>query len=281
MIKREDCTCRPSELQRPQSVQSSKIYPECRQGTEEWLLQRVGKITSSQGPYLIGHYGCRLFQESWDCIQKCIPERARMLPNFERGKQFESEAAKHFKRISDIKLAESPFIPHRRDANYGAMPDRIFYIIRNLIEDESVKNVIELKGKIILEIKTRALGYPEPLTYINGSHVVQCMIKMYCLPDVPGCLLLSYVPENKRFSLFLIKRDEVFIKALKNVCNGILKQENISILFLSESIHSNELCNSVLSKIPNFENILPLRQWANNIAARSPKVQLTPIVLND
>ena len=51
--------------------------------------------------------------------------------------------------------------------------------------------------------------------------------------------------------------------------------------FLSESIHSNELCNSVLSKILNSENKLPLRQWANNIAARSPQVQLTPIVLND
>ena len=72
VIKREDCTCRPSELQRPQSVQSSKIYPEYRQGTEEWLLQRVGKITSSKGPYLIGLYGRRLFQESWDCIQKCM-----------------------------------------------------------------------------------------------------------------------------------------------------------------------------------------------------------------
>ena len=103
------------------------------------------------------------------------------------------------------------------------------------------------------------------------------MIQMCCLLDVPGCLLLSYVPENKRLSLFLIKRDEVFIKALKNVCSGILKQENISILFLSESIHSNELCNSVLSKIPNFENILPLKQWANNIAARSPKSNSLPL----
>ena len=217
---------------------------------EEWSLQRVGKVTSSKGPlfnrtlwpsFISGIVG--LYPKMYDWVsnnRECIPERVRMLPNF----------------------------------------DRIFYFNRNFIEDESGKNVIELKGKIILEIKTRALGYPEPLTYIHGSHIVQWMIQMCCLPDVPGCLLLSYIPKNKRFSLFLIKRDEVFIKSLKNVCNGILKQENISILFLSESIHSNELCNSVLSKIPNFKNILPLRQWANNIAARSPKAQLTPIVLN-
>ena len=53
---------------------------------------------------------------------------------FERGKQFESEAAKHFERISGIKLAESPFIPHRRDANYEASPDSIFYINKNFIK---------------------------------------------------------------------------------------------------------------------------------------------------
>ena len=99
VIKREDCTCRPSELQ---SVKSTEIYPEYRQGTEEWLLQRVAKITSSKEPYLIG-YGRREFQDSWECIQKCIPERVRMFLNFERGKQFESEAAMHFERISGIK----------------------------------------------------------------------------------------------------------------------------------------------------------------------------------
>ena len=133
--------------------------------------------------------------------------------------------------------------------------------------------LIELNGKYILEIKTRAVGSVKPLELINASHVCQCQLQMSCMPDVTATILLSYLPETKKFSMFLIKRDKPFVRTMMILCNSLLSQSDITCFIVFDNEFSRQL-SSLTGAVPDFDSIFPMRKWAKNIADETKQIVL-------
>ena len=149
-----------------------------KQGSNERYKQRVGKITSSKLPILIGLSGKNEFDKAWECIRNKVPEESKSFQNFKRGKIYESIAADTFEHFSGLKLSERPLILHPNDPeHYAASPDRILDVGSIFLQSYESDELIELNGKYILEIKTRDVGSVKPLELINASHVCQCSCK--------------------------------------------------------------------------------------------------------
>ena len=134
-------------------------------------------------------------------------------------------------------------------------------------------NVIELKGKFIIEIKTRAMGSSAPLQQINGCHILQCQFQMCCMPCVKGAILLSLCPESSNFLLFYIERDDIFIQAVMAVCDSVVASEHVLFDIAKEDESAGRLA-SMDGVVPNFESMLPVRSWANDLAKQTKRVFL-------
>ena len=182
-----------------------------KQDSNEWHRQRVGK---RKLPTLIGLSGKNEFHKAWKCIRNKVSEESKSFLNFKCGKIYESIAADTFEYSSGLKLSESPLILHPNDPeHYAASPERILDVGSIFLCDRT-----EWDHKYILEIKTRAVGSARPLELINASHVCQCQLQMSCTPDVTATILLLYLPETKKFSMFLIKRDKPFTRTMMILC---------------------------------------------------------------
>jgi hypothetical protein len=165
------------------------------------------------------------------------------------------------------------------DNNYGASPDRTF----NLCEDrlqffDVVTGAVydDLGDLCLLEIKTRAQGSLEPLAAITGSHVAQVQLQLECA-EAKSCVLQSYLPETKKSRYFLIMKNDSYITCFTNACNAIITNEKYSGPLVGGSKYALELHNSVTGQMPTFENLLPLRKWANDIASSSREIQFKRI----
>ena len=130
-----------------------------------------------------------------------------------------------------------------------------------------------MNGKYILEIKTRAVGSVKPLKQINTSHVCQCQLQMSCMSDVTATILLSYLPETKMFSMFLIKRDKPFIRTMMILYNSLLSLSDITCFVVFNHTFSRQL-SSPTGAVPDFDSILPMRKWAKNIADETKQIVL-------
>ena len=254
-------------------IQDPVLEVKQKQGSSEWFAARVGKITSSKISSLVGLNGRKELESAWYCVKEKIQEPSKHLANFERGKLFEPVAANAFQRSSGLLLVESPFVLHPKNpSRYGASPDRTFDTVSYPMHDIQ-GNVIELKVKFIIEIKTRAIGSSAPLQQINGCHILQCQFQMCCMPCVKGAILLSFLPESSNFSMFYIERDEVFIQAVMAVCDSVVASEHVSFDIAKEHGSVGRLA-SMDGVVPNFESILPIRSWANDLAKHTKRVFL-------
>ena len=206
-----------------------------KQGSNEWYRQRVGK---KKLPTLIGLSGKNEFHKAWKCIRNKVPEEGKSFLNFKCGKIYESIAADTFKYSSGLKLSESPLILNPNDPeHYAASPDRILEVGSIFLRSYKSDELIELDGKYILEIKTRAVGSVRPLELINASHVCQCQLQMSCMPGVTATILLLYLPETKKFSMFLIKRDKPFTRMMMILCVVTLHASSCSTTNFQGSYH--------------------------------------------
>ena len=71
---------------------------------------------------------------------------------------------------------------------------------------------------------------------------------MSCMPDVTATILLSYLAETKKFSMFLIKRDKPFLRTMMMLCNSLLSQSDITCFIVFDNEFSRHL-SLVLSLI--------------------------------
>ena len=98
------------------------------------------------------------------------------------------------------------------DNRFAASPDCIFEgeactMLTNVNNGEN----IQLVGKCLLEIKTRAEGQTEPLSSVTAAHVCQTELQMKCVGDkVNFTILQSFVPVSKKSKYFLITRNDRF-----------------------------------------------------------------------
>ena len=114
--KDDSCSSSPSD----RSFQNEKIiipllkkqnYLEVEQCSNEWRALRVGTITASKVPSLLGFNGVKEFDNGWFAIKNRIyehvlnPERSK-LPNFIRGKQQEQNAIQQFQNDSKMGVSQ-------------------------------------------------------------------------------------------------------------------------------------------------------------------------------
>ena len=95
-------------------------YVPVDQCTNDWRTLRVGIITASKVPALLGFCGMKEHDSAWFAIWNNIdksilnPKRSR-LPNFIRGKQEESNALAKFYEDSGFNIRECGYFKHPRD----------------------------------------------------------------------------------------------------------------------------------------------------------------------
>lgn len=78
-------------------------YIDVTQGTPEWLATRVGVITASKLPSLLGFCGNREFDSSLFCIHNKVDERIcrpKKFKDFQRGNSYEKEALQSFSELT-------------------------------------------------------------------------------------------------------------------------------------------------------------------------------------
>ena len=244
--------------------QNKENVTEVAQRSSEWFSKRIGKITSSKAPAVIGLQGKREFQETWDCIENKKAEPSKNFRNFHRGIIFEDEAAKCFASESAAVAVKCGLFILESDQFYGASPDRTFLgkTCKTLVDIKTGIQV-SLSGLCLLEIKTRCEGNLEPLSSVTGAHVAQIQLQEECA-QANVCILQSYVPETKKSKYFLIRKNNNFINAFKLCCNAILRKSKIDIISQDNMLAQKLL--GLSNQVPSFENLLPLRQWANEIA---------------
>ena len=88
----DHCPTEPS-LDEENTACLSTSFDTAKQRFEAWFSERVGKITSSKAPTVIGLYGKKEFCETWDCIKNKLPEETKNFRNFQRGITYEDDVA--------------------------------------------------------------------------------------------------------------------------------------------------------------------------------------------
>lgn len=225
-------------------------------------------------PALVGLCGTTQFLQSWCNVRSKVEEERKKFANYDRGIIFEPVAANHFQQMSGLNLNESPFVHHQRHPEiFGASPDRTF------VSDQFFLKYIDgtltpIAGNFILEIKTRALGGAKPLQAVTAAHVVQCQWQMCCMPEITAAVLMSYHPEMKTFTLFLINRNEMFISALETTYKALRSntEPKYALPHAADDTFASQL--SFIKGNIDFQAILPLRQWAGFIAKETVEVFL-------
>ena len=152
------CPTRPSSDKENMPCTSTSTDTS-KQRSEAWFSERVGKITSSKAPAVIGLYRKKEFSETWDCVKNKLPEPTKTFRNFQRGIIYEEAAAACFSAETGAKLSECGMFVLTSDYRFAASPDRIFdgeacSMLTNINTGEK----IQLAEKCLLEIKTKGRG---------------------------------------------------------------------------------------------------------------------------
>ena len=141
--------------QQPSLLLRSNYVP-VHQCTNDWRALRVGIITASKVPALLGFCEIKEFDSAWFALRNNIDEsilnpRRSKLPNFIRGKQEESNALAKFSEDSGFNISECGYFKHPRDKRFGASPD----------------GVSSGELEFLVEIKTRSLPNKSQLAKLN------------------------------------------------------------------------------------------------------------------
>ena len=115
--------------QQPSLLQRSNYVP-VHQCANDWRALRVGIITASKVPALLGFCGIKEFDSAWFAVRNNIDEsilnpRGSKLPNFIRGKQEETNALAKFSEDSGFNISECGYFKDPRDKRFGASPDGV------------------------------------------------------------------------------------------------------------------------------------------------------------
>jgi len=97
-------------------------YVDVAQGSSEWFTNRIGVITASKLPTLLGMNGHKEFDAAWFCINNKLDEstyRPKKFKNFERGKVYEKAALDNFTEVSGM----GPIINYHQLPKGGLVSD--------------------------------------------------------------------------------------------------------------------------------------------------------------
>jgi len=115
------------------------------------------------------------------------------------------------------------------------------------------------------------------LSSVTGAHIAQVQLQEECA-EANICILQSYVLECKKSSYFSIQKNDCFFSSFKNICDAVLNNEQIKCIPGQDmNHHCKKLQEALTNHVPDFETLLPLRQWANEIASSCIEVAFSPV----
>nr|XP_039254894.1 uncharacterized protein LOC120331803 isoform X2 [Styela clava] len=222
-------------------------YYDVKQRSQEWFKLRQGRFTASICGSLIGIYGNKEMDEAWMMLIPGSMGRKKNFLNFRRGIEHESIARKKFANDAGISCEECGFFSR---GVFGASPDGII-----------------CNKNYIVEIKTRAAQQDGPLSKVDKTHVIQAQVQMHCA-NATRCVLVSYHPETKISTYFLLCYDPEFIAILEMVLVAMKSDQPISPHRRwepSDDLHV-KLWEENICIVPNFKSLRSLRSWCTKSA---------------
>lgn len=232
-------------------------YVDVQQNSSQWLEQRKFKITGSKLPYLIGLYGLSKFEYMWDVVKNGTKEKdLSHITNIKRGQHFEKEALEYFEKQSKSVAKQCGFFIHPSNEKYGASPDALG------------------PSGILIEIKTRAINSAKALASLDSvpNYYIQCQLQMSCT-DAHSCILLSYHPESKSGEFFMIKRNDLILDMITDLCDSILHNKILPHWYYNDTKELKSIGQKAVGKRIDFELLKPLRTYVKKITKNLPKVK--------
>lgn len=198
------------------------------------------------------------FINYWDIVKNGKNEKdISKIHNIIRGHTYEKEAITYFEKISKASLNECGFYIHPSNILFGSSPDAIGPV------------------GIIVEIKTRAENSQGPIESLSKfpHYYVQCLLQMACT-DSHTCILLSYHPETQSGNFFAIKKDEVLINLIIDICESIIQNKPLECNYFGNA-DIEKLCSELneCSTIFNFIDLKPLRLYIKKLVKNIPLVE--------
>lgn len=174
------------------------------QGSENWFIKRLGKITASNVFTLRGNSKTRtslIMEKASEIITGVVPEQIKS-KDIDRGNELEPKAREMYIFMTDNKVIEIGFA--ELDIYTGASPDGI-------VNDGGL---IEIKCPRAKSFLTQIVGGIES---IDNMYIYQMQMQMYVL-NKNWC---DYVIYNEDFKnpihIIRIERNEVIITEIKEV----------------------------------------------------------------
>lgn len=174
------------------------------QGSENWFIKRLGKITASNVFLLRGNSKTRtslIMEKASEIITGVVPEQIKS-KDIDRGHELETKAREMYSFITDNEVNEIGFA--ELDKYTGVSPD-------GLVGDNGL---IEIKCPRAKGFLTQVVGSVES---IDKLYIYQMQMQMYVL-ERKWC---DYVIYNEDFKnnihIIRIERDENIITEIKEV----------------------------------------------------------------
>jgi putative phage-type endonuclease len=186
---------------------------ELEQGTDEWLLARLGKVTASRVADLMARTKSGYRSSRQNYLAEKVAERltGRSLPSFttaamHRGLELEPEARRVYVFERDVAVEEVGLIPHPKIENFAASPDGL------VTASNGEQGLVEFKVPLVAtHIATLRSGE------IDGGYYTQVQAQMSCTGR-PWTDFVSYCPDlPPKLQLFVkrVPRDEEMIRTLE------------------------------------------------------------------
>lgn len=200
------------------------------QGTAEWHVARLGKVTASR----IADVCAKIKNGEWGASRKnyaaqLICERLTGTPTssyvsteMQWGTDHEAEAKSSYEFLTDTTIVNVGFIEHPTMAMTGASPDGY------IGEDGG----IELKCPNSATHIETLLGGSTP-----GKYVLQCQWQMACKPEqrwVDYCSYDPRLPPSMRLFVQRIKRDNAKIAELESIVGTFLTEIKVTVAELTQ-----------------------------------------------
>mgnify|MGYP003678527267 CR=1 FL=1 len=188
------------------------------QGSENWFIKRLGKITASNVFMLRGNSKTRtslIMEKASEIITGVVPEQIKS-KDIDRGNELEPKAREMYNFITDNEVIEIGFA--ELDAYTGVSPD-------GLVNEDGL---IEIKCPRAKGFLTQIVG---GIDSIDKMYIYQMQMQMYVL----GKNWCDYVIYNEDFKspihIRRIERNEAIISEIKEVIERAIEdiKEIISI----------------------------------------------------
>lgn len=191
------------------------------QGTLEWKMERVAKVTASRVHTIVARQKNGSFYADREtyayelALERLTGEPTPKMVNefMEWGTRFEPEAANAYATTTFDEIAQIGFVPHPVIRFSGASPDR-------LVGDDGLAEFKCPSTKT--HINTLRSG-EVPKTYFS-----QMQWQMACMPERQWCDFVSYdprMPEKGRMFIKRVERDNLYIATLEEAVSRFLSED--------------------------------------------------------